>query len=273
MALKVESLKKNYNHFIKDKNLLDDLVNEAIFGYSEIKDFIKNNNVKSLLEIGCGTGILLNELKKEFPLIKMIGLEPMKSGYEKYKDMKILNSFSNFEIIENDIENLSINLKFDLIFSVNVLEHVNNWQKYLLKSSKYLDIGGTNIVLCPNYDFPYESHYTIPIIFNKRITKIFFNKHILRHEHKNNIIGHWEDLNFISKKRLKQFLEKKQFNYYFDEKISDRIFNRLTYDMALKKRHGLIGYLALFFKKLYIDKLLFVLFKVPFPYLKLIIKN
>ena len=73
MALKVESLKKNYNHFIKDKNLLDDLVNEAIFGYSEIKDFIKNNNVKSLLEIGCGTGILLNELKKEFPLIKMIG--------------------------------------------------------------------------------------------------------------------------------------------------------------------------------------------------------
>jgi len=69
------------------------------------------------------------------------------------------------------------------------------------------------------------------------------------------------------------FLKKQKYNFYFDQKISDRIFDRISYDKALIKRHVLVSYIAILLRKSYFDKLIFNFFRVPFPYLKLIIKN
>ena len=273
MNLDLEKMKNEYKHLIDDEILLNDLVNEVIFGFSEIIDYIKNNKIESILEIGCGTGILLNELKKFFPQIQMTGLEPLKSGYEKYQEISILKKNNKINIVNGMIENYYSDKKYDLIFSLNVMEHVENWEKYLLNSNKLLNKDGINIVLCPNYDFPYESHYIIPIIINKKITKTIFNKKINYYDSKNNKKGHWEGLNFISKKNITRFLKTNKLNFYFDNNISDRILERLLFDKALKKRHGVVSFFAIFIKKLYLNKIFFKFFKIPFPYLKLIIKN
>ena len=55
------------------------------------------------------------------------------------------------------------------IFCVNVFEHVDDWRHFLDWASKNLNENGQFIVLCPNYGIPYESHFKIPIIFNKRL--------------------------------------------------------------------------------------------------------
>ena len=176
-------------------------------------------------------------------------------------------------IVKKGIEEFDTNEKFDLIFSINVLEHVKDYEKYIEKTCKFLNKNGISIVLCPNYDFPYESHYIIPIIINKKITKFFFKSYIKKYETKNGMKNHWDGLNFISKKKLTYFIKKNNYNFYFDLAIKDRMFSRIINDSALKRRQGFIGLFAIISKFLFLDKLLFDLFKIPFPYLKLEINN
>ena len=47
--------------------------------------------------------------------------------------------------------------------------------------------------------------------------------------------------------------------------------NRILKDNSLRKRQKYVGKIAIVGKYLYLDKILFKFFKLPFPYLKLII--
>ena len=85
--------------------------------------------------------------------------------------------------------------------------------------------------------------------------------------------GLWNGINFISRKKLTYFLKKNNYNFSFDLAIKERILSRILHDKPLRKRQGLVGLLAIISKFLFLDKLLFDLFKIPFPYLKLEINN
>ena len=268
-----EKLLKKYIDFFKDEKFCKDIINEAIFGFSEIKSYIEKKEIQSILEIGSGTGVLLNEIKNNYPQIKMTGLEPFQSGHEKFKKIFENIKSNKLNIVNKGIEEFNTNEKFDLIFSINVLEHVKDYEKYIEKTCEFLNNNGTNIVLCPNYDFPYESHYIIPIIFNKKITHFFFKSYVKKWETKNEMKNHWDELNFISKKKLTYFLKKNNYNFYFDYAIKDRMLSRILNDKSLRRRQGFVGLLAIISKFLFLDKLLFDLLKIPFPYLKLTINN
>ena len=69
-----------------------------------------------VLDVGCGEGAALEELKRMFPQAEFSGL-----------DTKVPTKVSAaFEFVHNSIENLPDHLfgKFDLIISVNVLVYV-----------------------------------------------------------------------------------------------------------------------------------------------------
>ena len=51
------------------------------------------------------------------------------------------------------------------------------------------------------------------------------------------------------------------------------MISRATNDKDFKNRQGLAAQFAIIAKYLYLDKLIFNLLKVPFPYMKLIIKK
>jgi len=273
----IEYLKNKYTPFFNNETLLDELVSEVLFSYKEIKGFIENNNTNNILEVGSGTGMLLCELNRIYPHIKLTGLDPNMSGYSMYKEIinEITNNLNsnNLVIINKEIENFDTDEKFDLIFSVNVLEHVKDWQQYLINTNNLLNSGGLNIILCPNYDFPYESHYVIPIIINKYITKLIFKKKINNQDINKYTVGHWDNLTFISKRKLTKFLIKHKYNFYFDNNINNTIMNRILYDKELQKKQRIVGLLAIIARYIFLDKFLFNILKIPFPYLKLIIKN
>jgi len=259
MKLNVENLKQKYKIFFKNE-ILDELISEVVFGFSEIEEYIKNGETKSILEVGSGPGMLLSELKKIYPNIKMTGLEPLSSGYDRYQNInenikKSNNNIQDFNILNKKIEEFNTNEKFDLIFSVNVLAHVpGGWKGYIKSISKLLNPNGISICLCPNYDFPYESNYVIPIIINKKITKFFFKKIIQKHDDRNNLSSnHWESISFISKRKIKKYLNEKNYNFYFDEKIKNRLLKRLSTDKELRKKQGLVANFAIISKNLFLD--------------------
>lgn len=277
MVVNLEYLRKKYlKNFHNDEKLFDFVSADVIFGFKEISEILKkNSSISSVLEIGSGSGVLLNELKTFFPHINFKGVDPNESGFHQYKKIYENLNERQFEIENMPIEKFSTKENFDLIFSINVLEHVRDWKKYIYQTSNLIRENGLNVILAPNYDFPYEPHFVIPIVINKKITKFIFNKKIKKSEIRDtgNESGLWDGLNIIGKKEVEKFLVKNNYSYYFDFSIKNRMLERIINDKELKRRQGIAGSIAIFAKNLHLDKLIFDLLKVPFPYMKLIINK
>ena len=173
-------LKKLKKYNFEDKQ---GWIEDAEFGFEEITSYITNEKEFSVLEVGCGLGILLTLIKEKYNNIQCDGIEPFELGFDRLniKDKVVPD---NIKIDYTKFENFNATKKYDLIFSVNVFEHLTNWEQYLDNMHKWLKEDGLSIILCPNYAFPYESHFKLPIIFNKRVTETLFKKYIHNFESK-----------------------------------------------------------------------------------------
>lgn len=124
--------------------------------------------------------------------------------------------------------------KFNLIYLVNVFEHLYDWKHFLYWAQKNLKKGGHCIILCPNYNFPYESHFGIPLIINKKITYKIFKNYINKFEQKNNCLGLWKSLNFIKKTEIKKYCQQNKsflkLNLIDDLNILDIMLERVFSD-------------------------------------------
>lgn len=222
-------------------------INEAQFGFSHLRGPISSLDSNSdILEVGCGSGILLSMLAEEYSQHNFIGIEPFNEGFSS---LRKLNTFVKKSGVNITIESYEKHqFKYDFIYCVNVFEHVNDWQHFLYWASNSLKKNGVFFVLCPNCGFPYESHFNIPIIFNKNFTLIIFKKYILTYEKKNKIHGLWNSLNFVKKSEIINFCQKNESELMFllndDLSIIDNMIERLSEDTFFKKRQYLIGKLA-----------------------------
>tara|TARA_A100001015_G_scaffold321423_1_gene452079 strand:+ start:2159 stop:3013 length:855 start_codon:yes stop_codon:yes gene_type:complete len=263
-------------NFFENKDRCDFALTDVLFAFEELYDCINKPSINSILEIGSGTGILLNEFSKYFPSKKFIGLDPYESGFHNYEDItNELKKKDNLNFIKGHLKDFDKKLKFDLIFSFNVFEHVENQLDFVKISYDLLKDGGKKLIFFPNYDFPYEPHFVIPLIINKSITYKLFKNRIVKHEAITKEKGLWEGLNFNGKKKIEKMLHEQKIEFEFDETIKDKLFQRIKDDQSkyFRKRQNFVSNLALLSKKIYLDKLVFNFLKIPFPYLKLIIKK
>jgi len=88
-----------------------------------IKEIIKNIIPNNVIDVGCGNGYLLDQIKKNYLAnheLKLSGSEIVKTN--KLNDISIKN---NITVYEKPIEKISdINLKFDTTICTHVLEHI-----------------------------------------------------------------------------------------------------------------------------------------------------
>jgi len=275
MDLDYKRLKKTYIDLFHNEEKCDHVLTDVLFAFKEFYSFIDDNNINKVLEIGSGTGILLMEFSNIFEKKTFYGLDPHKKGFNDYENVskKIYND--NLSIVHEDFAKFKPENKFDLVISFNVFEHLDDPINYIEKINTFLNHNGKSIILCPNYDFPYEPHFVIPIIYNKKITYKLFKNRIIKHESKTGEKGLWEGLNLCSKKKIKNYLNEKKYNFYFDKDIGLRLLSRINDDKSnyFQKRQGIIAKIAKIAMVLKLDKILFEFLKIPFPYMKLIIKK
>ena len=115
------------------------------------------DNTHKILEIGCGIGIISAHLNAQYNM-NVIGtdLDPEQIAMAK----KFNKSSENLKFIEADAGSIPFEKnEFDLILSLNVLHHINNWDKALIEVSRVLKPNGFFIL----YD----------LAFPKLIAKIF----------------------------------------------------------------------------------------------------
>lgn len=220
---------------------------EAAFGLREMAFFFEDaRKPKTVLEVGCGTGVLLSLLSKQHPEISFVGLEPIGQGFAQFA--RTLNRIEaengNITFLRDKIEYLQTEQTFDLIFSVNVFEHLDDWRRATDNCVSMLAPGGKMVVLCPNYSVPYESHFALPIVGSKALTHRIFEERITHLEDKLDAKGLWNSLNFITSRQFARHCRAQGYEIAFDTAIMSRMLDRLDTDPEFRKRQSGLAELA-----------------------------
>ena len=106
-----------------------------------IKKYILNNQSK-ILDLGCGKGFLLYEIKKILPKIKITGIDISKYGLKNSK-----KEISQFLFKEDLRKKLKFKSKeFDFVFSVNTLHNLEI--NYLIQAIKEMQRVGKKHFIC-----------------------------------------------------------------------------------------------------------------------------
>lgn len=113
------------------------------------KDFIaylqsaleKNPNIKKILEIGCGGCVVLDSLKKGGYEVRGIDSSPFAATEGAKKGIEVITDFfPSSRILE----------RFDMIFHVDVLEHISDYIDFLRHQYEQLNDEGVVIVNVPD---------------------------------------------------------------------------------------------------------------------------
>src|SRR5690606_7464751 len=136
-------------------------------GYRLIVEHLPKRKLR-IMEIGAGLGLLSAYLFKLGHDVTAV--EPANVAFGMFEATKAqiwkeLGSEAP-RLVELPAEELSVDGvgQFDFIFSINVMEHIDDLQAATAAILKLLRPGGISVNSCPNYWVPYEPHYGIPMV-------------------------------------------------------------------------------------------------------------
>lgn len=94
---------------------------EHFLALNYLDALIKFNNVKTLLDIGAGTGRVALFLKNRNPQLKVISIEPVK----ELRDIGHYKGLNQSELLDGDVYSLTFeNSSFDLVCAFGVFHHL-----------------------------------------------------------------------------------------------------------------------------------------------------
>lgn len=155
-----------------------------------------------LLEVGAGAMLVSTQLAREG--YEVAALEPIGSGFSALRGLQaVVRGFAQsrgirFRVLPVGVEELAETECYDLAFSLNVMEHVSDVETALLRVTRALKPEASYAFICPNYLFPYEPHFGVPIVGSKTLTGRLFGRWILGSRRVLDPKGTWESLNWIS---------------------------------------------------------------------------
>lgn len=189
--------------------LFTSIAAEAQFGYAVLRDdFSRLPAGAALLEVGGGTMLLSCHLAAEG--FAVTAVEPTGEGFGEFEKLRafiLAHAPAQPRIAACGIEDFVSDERFDFAFSINVMEHVGDWRLAITKVAAVLKVGAAYRFICPNYVFPYEPHFNIPIIYSKALTAKLFAKKI-QSSTMDDAAGVWQSLNWICVPTLQHAVAK-----------------------------------------------------------------
>lgn len=182
--------------------LFEIYVGEARFGRSLVAiDLARLPSGAPVLEVGAGAMLLSCQLVREG--FAVTALEPTSSGFSHFDDLRaqVLTCAQKIgcmpQILQQPVETLDAPSAFAYAFSINVMEHVGQVGLALQRVVASLQHGAQYRFTCPNYLFPYEPHFNLPILFSKPLTAWLLRSRIMGSTRMPDPAGTWESLNWI----------------------------------------------------------------------------
>lgn len=206
-----------------------------------------------VLEIGAGLGILSAFLTSSG--YEVVSVEPGGQGYEiNQRTSKLFASHMGRESNTLPIAGEDIDPEthgtFDVIFSINVIEHVADPVLLLERLHPALRADGTMFHLCPNYRVPYEPHFGIPLVpVWPQKTERFLSEETRES-------GLWKSLNWIDAGDVQGFAEQNRMTLEFKPSLLVDALNRLAAGGSFAERHSRLASAAKVLTRLRIDRLI-----------------
>ncbi len=95
-----------------------------------------------ILELGCGWGSLTLWMAEKFPTAQITAVSNSRTQKEHIDAEAARRGFANVEIITCDMNVFDIDRTFDRVVSVEMFEHMKNYQALLAKVARWLEPGG-----------------------------------------------------------------------------------------------------------------------------------
>jgi SAM-dependent methyltransferase len=124
--------------------------NAVIYSY-ELSRFFLDDNISSILEVGCGIGIFAYRYAALRKDAFVLGVDQSEKTLE-YLDANYGKYYKNLQFKTCDFceENLSLGREFDAVYTSDVLEHVTNTRSFVENIHRHLRAGGKAVVNFPN---------------------------------------------------------------------------------------------------------------------------
>lgn len=103
-------------------------------------------DVQRLLEIGCGTGFVLEGLHESFPGVSLTGAELHASGLRRAAER-----LPGVELMQFDARNIPFDGEFDVVGAFDVLEHIDADEEVLAGMHTAIKPGGGALLTVPQH--------------------------------------------------------------------------------------------------------------------------
>lgn len=190
---------------------------------------------RRVLEVGAGLGVFSAWLAHQGA--DLLAIEPGGEGHEAHQrlarqvferaglERERLLPVRIQELATRDVGD------FDLIFSLSVLEHVEDVEECLAQLARLLRPHGRMVHSCPNYRVPFEPHFGIPLVpFAPAVTRFVLPRRIRDS-------GVWRSLNFVTLGDVRRASRRLDGAVDFAPGLLYDAFLRLERDPAFRDRH------------------------------------
>jgi SAM-dependent methyltransferase len=196
-----------------------------------------------LLEVGAGLMLLSAQLAREG--FRVTALEPVGTGFSVFNELQAFvrrhaeRHGIAFTTLRLSVEELRGQAIYDFAFSVNVMEHVGDVEAAIANVTRALKQGASYAFFCPNYRFPYEPHFGIPIVGSKRLTARLFDRVIRSNPRVPDPEGVWQSLNWISVGMIDRICRRLEgLEWHYDRSVFTRALERITHDPRFASRRA-----------------------------------
>ncbi len=134
-----KNLKYSSCYFRRGDETLDQAEDDMLSMTCERADL---RDGQQILEFGCGWGSLSLFMAKRYPHARITSVSNSRTQKVFIDEQAKLRGITNLEVITCDMNAFTIDRRFDRIVSVEMFEHMRNWQQLLHKAAGFLNHDG-----------------------------------------------------------------------------------------------------------------------------------
>ncbi|MDX2174926.1 MAG: cyclopropane-fatty-acyl-phospholipid synthase family protein [Candidatus Sumerlaeia bacterium] len=113
---------------------------------------------QEILELGCGWGSLTLWMAEKYPNARILSLSNSRPQREFIEQRARANGFNNVQVVTQDVNLFDTSRRFDRIVSIEMFEHLRNYEELTRKLKGWMKPGGKAFVhiFCHNrFGYPY----------------------------------------------------------------------------------------------------------------------
>ena len=95
-----------------------------------------------VLDLGCGWGSLSLYIAEKFPNCSIVSVSNSRSQGDYIREKAAAREFGNLEVITADMNEFDIDRRFDRIVSIEMFEHMRNYEEMFRRIHGWLEPGG-----------------------------------------------------------------------------------------------------------------------------------